>query len=71
MVKLQCDSVLRPLFRHLLDEKNYTLISKAMNDAPKIEAIPIDWIRHYMHKLDLVDQPILENMIDRYLEDTK
>lgn len=48
---------------------SYHQLCKVLNEAPTIDAIPIEWIKKYLHELELISKDNLDLGEDGYFED--
>lgn len=52
------------------DNKTHTAYFKTtIDDAPTVEAIPIEWIKKYLHKLEIISKDNLDLGEDGYFGD--
>lgn len=67
VMRYYTDDILLPLFRKVLDDKNYVLVKNCMHDAPNVEVIPKNYIKDYINKShDVIRRNNLQVLLESY-----
>lgn len=70
MLRLYCDSIIRPILRQELTKEQYDKVCERLKNCPKVDAIPEAYIENFARKRDPVYQSNLSTLIACYHRET-